>query len=230
MIRFFVLSRFSVVCEFESYLRDSASLFAVRMLPKRSFVGPARQSNSRPPSANKLTDTYVGLRLPCVPGCTNQCTVLPRPLREKRSGIHALFRASLGSKGSSGRHFRPIELSHSSDHKFVLFSCFRLLLGRSTCQVARPIPSERTSAHVFRLVNMCQMIVAMRRITATLAIFDPRFRFSFLNHARIAGSVRRMCFDAWPRTQRAIELPALVMRPRRSVFSPLLRQPGVSPK
>ena len=77
---------------------------------------------------------------------------------------------------------------------------------------------------------MCQMIVASRRITATRAIFEPRRRLIRLYHARICPSRRNTCRTIWPRMNRAIALPCLVIEPSRSVASPELRQPGVRPQ
>ena len=61
---------------------------------------------------------------------------------------------------------------------------------------AYAVENARHWAYAIRLVSMCQMIVANRLITATNATFEPRLRLSFLNQARIAGSVRKMCLLA----------------------------------
>jgi len=74
------------------------------------------------------------------------------------------------------------------------------------------------------------MIVASLRITATRAMVDPRRRLIRLNHSRSRASLRSTLCVTWASSHRAMALPALVMLPRRWLFSPLLRQPGVSPQ
>ena len=83
----------------------------------------------------------------------------------------------------------------------------------------------------FRLfLIMCQMIVAIRRITATRAIFEPRRFLICLYHLRIAMSKRSTLTTACPSKYRTILLPCLVIEPSRCVASPELRQPGVKPQ
>ena len=65
-------------------------------------------------------------------------------------------------------------------------------------------------------VSMCQKIVVSRRITATLAILDPRLRLIFRYQFRILGSRLRMCTTNCPKMKRAVLLPCLVMEPSRS--------------
>jgi hypothetical protein len=77
---------------------------------------------------------------------------------------------------------------------------------------------------------MCQKIVASRRITATRAIFEPRRRLIRPYHARIHASFRKAWITNWPKMNRAIGLPCLVIEPNRSVASPEFRHPGVSPQ
>ena len=90
--------------------------------------------------------------------------------------------------------------------------------------------SARHAAYVFRLVSMCQMIVASFLITATLAILAPRLRLMRLNHSRSLASMRNAWRVTCANSHRAMALPALVMLPSRWLFSPLLRQPGVRPQ
>ena len=80
------------------------------------------------------------------------------------------------------------------------------------------------------LVSMCQMIVASFRITATRATFAPRLRFTRRNHSRSCLSLRNTLCVACASSHLTMLLPALVICPRRLLFLPLLRHPGVSPQ
>jgi hypothetical protein len=53
------------------------------------------------------------------------------------------------------------------------------------------VASARHAAYVFRSINMCQIIVASFRITATLAILAPRLRLIRLRHSRNRRSFRK---------------------------------------
>ena len=68
----------------------------------------------------------------------------------------------------------------------LLWLCFllRCIFGRLRPAFAHPDESARHSAYVFRLVSMCQKIVANFLITATRAMPDPRRRLMRLNHSR----------------------------------------------
>ena len=90
--------------------------------------------------------------------------------------------------------------------------------------------SSRHWAYVSPLLSMCQMTVASLRITATRATVGPRRRLTRLNQSRSRASRRRTLWTSWAKSDRAVALPALVIRPSRWSFSPLFRQPGVSPQ
>jgi hypothetical protein len=89
--------------------------------------------------------------------------------------------------------------------------------------------SARHSAYVVRWRSMCQMIVASFRITATRAMMAPLRRLMRLNHSRSQASFRSTLCVTCPSNHRAMPLPASERLPSRWLFSPLLRQPGVSP-
>src|ERR1700745_1685030 len=82
-------------------------------------------------------------------------------------------------------------------------------------QIRHAAASARHSANVLRLLSMCQMIVASLRITATRAMVAPLRRLIRLNHSRNRASFRKTLCVTWARSHRAMELPALVMLPKR---------------
>ena len=88
------------------------------------------------------------------------------------------------------------------------------------------IPSYRYTSP---LLSIRCMIPVIRRITATRAIFTPRFFLIPRYQVRSFESFRTTCTTTWPSRNRTIRLPCLVIEPKRS-FSPLLREPGVRPK
>jgi hypothetical protein len=87
-----------------------------------------------------------------------------------------------------------------------------ILAGTSILHAAT---QARHSAYVTFLLSMCQMIVASLRISATRAMVDPRRRLMRLNHSRSRASLRSTFYTNCASNQRAVELPALVMLPRR---------------
>jgi hypothetical protein len=86
------------------------------------------------------------------------------------------------------------------------------LAGPSSLHAAT---QARHSAYVTFLLSMCQMIVASLRITATRAMVDPRRRLMRLNHSRSRASLRSTLYTTCASNHHAVELPALVMLPRR---------------
>ena len=73
-------------------------------------------------------------------------------------------------------------------------------------------------------------MVARRRITATLAIFDPRRLLIRWYHSFMRASRRNTCTTICVRMNLAMALPCLVIEPRRRVASPEFLHPGVRPQ
>ena len=107
----------------------------------------------------------------------------------------------------------------------ILLSCHA-----SKNSFVHAVDKTRHSPYVFPWETMCQKIVASFRMTATRAMPTPRRRLIRLYHSRNSRSLRNTLKTNWASSQRAMPLPALVIRPSRWPDSPLLRQPGVSPQ
>ena len=120
----------------------------------------------------------------------------------------------------------------SSFRRRHLFNVY-LLVGSVSIVVAVTLFTLNVSNSVEKQTELTTRLLsdlASRLITATRAIFEPRRCLIRLYQARIFASRRNTCSTSWPKMKRAILLPCLVIEPRRSVFSPEFRQPGVRPQ
>ena len=68
---------------------------------------------------------------------------------------------------------------------------------------------------------MCQKMVAILRITATRAIFEPRRVLILRYQLRILGSCFKKCRTNCPKINLAILLPSLVIEPNRFFALPV---------
>ena len=129
-------------------------------------------------------------------GHSNQCVV---QLTELGSTTASTVETELAQTGGISSCVGQLG---SNNHRRILdyvvsFSLALLRYSSLLRCIFWPAPSgrhvtaaARHSANVFRSINMCHMIVASFRMTATRAILAPRLRLMRLNHSRIRGSFR----------------------------------------